>query len=336
MTGRKSKTGMKVSLDIGENEKDPAEFRDAIVLADKLGFDVAWLGDHFMPWMASGNRSAYVWSLIASSLEASKKIKVGPYVTTPIGARYHPAIIAQASATLDNMYPGRFLLGVGTGEAVNEAMFLPNGWPPWNERTERLVEGTELMRKLWTSESYFDFDGAFYKVRQVFLYTKPRTDLKIYFSAVGEKFAEISGRYGDGLITLGSRNPFERCRDVIFPSFDQGARSAGKNPNQMEKIMSLSFTMEDPDTFLKTHKQHAGNLEKKALAEADPRKIEHMGGDVPDDVILRSTNFCSSWPDVVELIHKYGEIGVNQIVLPSGPDKKRIRTFATKILAAFG
>ncbi|HXQ92710.1 MAG TPA: LLM class flavin-dependent oxidoreductase [Nitrososphaerales archaeon] len=332
---RKSQTRLKISLDIGENEKDPAEFRDAIVLAEKLGFDVAWLGDHFMPWMDSGNRSAYVWSLIASSLEASRKIKIGPYVTTPIGARYHPALVAQASATLDNMFPGRFLLGVGTGEAVNEAMFLPKGWPSWKERTERLVEGTQLMRKLWTSTSYFDFDGSFFKEKQIFLYTKPRTNLKIYFSAVGEKFAEISGRYGDGLITLGSRNPLEKCRDVIFPSFDRGATSVGKDTNELEKIMSLSFTMEDPDTYLKTHKLHAGNLDRRALSEPDPRKIENMGANLPDEVILKSTNFCSDWSDVVELIHGYKEIGVNQIVLPSGPDKKKIRAFAKKILPSF-
>jgi coenzyme F420-dependent glucose-6-phosphate dehydrogenase len=332
---RKSNLAMKISLDIGENEKDPAEFRDAIVLSEKLGFDVAWLGDHFMPWMDSGNRSAYVWSLIASSLEASKKIKIGPYVTTPIGARYHPAIIAQASATLDNMYPGRFLLGVGTGEAINEAVFLPSGWPSWKERAQRLVEGTQLIRKLWTSTSYFDFDGSFYKEKQIFLYSKPRTNLKIYFSAVGEKFAEISGRYGDGLITVGSRNPLEKCRDVIFPSFDRGAASVGKDPTRLEKILTASFTLEDPDTYLRTHRQYAGYLEKKAYSEPDPRKIEQMGATVPDEVILKTTSFCSDWSGVVELIHRYKEIGVDQIVLPSGPDKKKIRTFAKKILPSF-
>ena len=156
-----------------------------------------------MPWMDSGKRSAFVWSLMGSALEASKKIQVGPYVSTPIGARYHPAIVAQASATLDNMYPGRFIIGVGTGEAVNEAMFLPSGWPRWKERTDRLVEGVELMKRLWSSDSYFDFQGNYFKMNQVFLYTKPKTNLKVYFSAVGEKFAEISGKYGDGLITLG-------------------------------------------------------------------------------------------------------------------------------------
>lgn len=335
MPRRSSRQKVRISLDIGENEKDPNEFRDAVVLADKLGFEVAWLGDHFMPWMDSGNRSAYVWSLMGSALQASRKIKVGPYVTTPIGARYHPAIIAQASATLDNMYPGRFRLGVGTGEAVNEAMFLPEGWPQWKERTDRLTEGVELMRKLWSSESYFDFQGSYFKMNKVFLYTKPKTDLKVYFSAVGEKFAEISGRNGDGLITLGSRNHFERCRDIIFPSFDNGAKKSGKDPSKLEKILSLSFTFEDPEHYLKSHKEHAGNLVKSALNEADPRKIDKMGAELPDDVILKSTNFCSNWKDVIELIHKFEQIGVSQIVLPSGPDKKKIRKFGKRVLREF-
>lgn len=272
---------------------------------------------------------------MGSALEATKKIGVGPYVTTPLGARYHPAILAQAVATLDNMYPGRFKLGVGTGEAINEAMFLPGGWPRWRERTDRLVEGVELMRKLWTSDSYFDFQGKYFRMNQVFLYTKPRTSVKVLFSAVGEKFAEIAGKNGDGLITLGSRNPLERCRDVIFPAFDRGARSAGKDLTVLQKILSLSFTLEDPDEYVKSHKEHSGYLVKAALNEADPRKIDSMGSEMPDEAILKSTNFCKNWGDVVELIHRFREIGVNEIVLPSGPETKKIRLYSTKILKEF-
>jgi coenzyme F420-dependent glucose-6-phosphate dehydrogenase len=111
----KQTESLKISLDIGENERDPADFRDCVMLADKLGFDVAWLGDHFMPWLHSGNRSAYVWSLIGPCLERTKNIKVGPFVTSPIGGRYNPAIVAQASATHDSMYSNRFVWGLELG-----------------------------------------------------------------------------------------------------------------------------------------------------------------------------------------------------------------------------
>jgi coenzyme F420-dependent glucose-6-phosphate dehydrogenase len=333
MTSKKLDAEFEVALDLGENDKDPADFRDAVVLADKLGFDFAWLGDHFMPWTHGGNRSSFVWSVIASGLEASKKIKVGPYVTTPIGARYHPAIIAQASATLDNMYPGRFALGVGTGEAINELPFLEE-WPAWKERMSRMIEGMDLMRKLWYSASYFDFEGKYFRAKQIFLYTKPKSrSLDIYFSSVGPKSAKLAGEHGDGLITLSSRNSIEKLRDVVLPSFLEGAQKAGKDPSAMKKIVSLSFTMEkDKENYLRRRKLSAGNLAKGALDEPDPRRIQEMGLQLSDEELIKSTNFCSSWDDVLELISRYKEIGFSQIVLECGPDAELIRKYAEKLL----
>ncbi len=323
-----------VAVDIGENEQDPNEFKECVILAEKLGFDVAWLGDHFMPWAHSSNRSSFVWSLMGACLQATKKIRLGPYVTTPIGARYHPLIIAQASATLDNMYPGRFLLTVGTGEAMNEVPFFER-WPPWNERMERLVEGIQLIRKMWTSKVYFDFDGKYFKVNQVYLYTRPRTDMKIYVSATGPKMARVAGEFGDALITLSQTNPLEPIRDVIFPAFDEGVRSAGKDPSKLKKIVSMNFTLKDPETFVKTERRYAGIAAKNSFNEPDPRKIEQMGRDLPDEELLKSTAFCKKWSDVIELISKYREMGVTQIVLNTGADRKTIRTYAQKILPYF-
>jgi coenzyme F420-dependent glucose-6-phosphate dehydrogenase len=329
---------LKFSLDIGEDQADPAEFRECVILAEELGFDHAWLGDHFMPWVHSGNRSAFVWSLLGTALESTRRIKVGPYVTAPIGARYHPAILAQAGATLDSLYPGRFLMGVGTGEAVNEAHFVDYAWPPWKERMERLIEGIALMKRFWRSSSYFDFEGKYFRMKQVYLYTKPRTDLEIYFSAIGPKAARFAGEFGDHLITTSSRNPLERCRDVIFPSFEAGAKAAGKAPETMGKIVTLSFTLEDKQSYLASSRKYAGVFagtaqhQFRSYNEPDPRRIEKMGS---DEEILQSTTFCSTWSDVIELISKYREIGVTEIVLDSGADKAKIREMALKILSQF-
>ena len=127
---------IRFQLDLGENDFDPAQFVDGVVYADELGFDTAWFGDHFFPWYHSGKKSAFAWAVMSVALEKTNRIKVGPLVSTPIGGRYHPALIAQASATIDNMYPGRFSLGVGTGEAVNERPFFNDKWPTWNERID--------------------------------------------------------------------------------------------------------------------------------------------------------------------------------------------------------
>ena len=330
MPRTRSSKSLELSLDIGENEKDPQEFKECVILAEKLGFDVAWLGDHFMPWAHSSNRSSYVWSLMGACLEASKKIRLGPYVTTPIGARYHPLIIAQAASTLDNMYPGRFVLTVGTGEAMNEAPFF--GWPSWNERMERLVEGIQMIRKMWESKSYFDFDGKYFKANQIYLYTRPRTNMKIYVSGVGPKMARVAGEFGDGLITLSHANSFERCRDIIFPAFEEGVRSAGKDPSKVEKIVSLSFTFKDPETFARTERTYAGIVAKNSVNEPDPRKIEQMGREMPAEELIKSTAFLKNWDDVFDLIEKYRKLGVTMIALNSGADKKLIRTFGQKVL----
>jgi alkanesulfonate monooxygenase SsuD/methylene tetrahydromethanopterin reductase-like flavin-dependent oxidoreductase (luciferase family) len=232
------------------------------------------------------------------------------------------------------MYPGRFVLGVGTGEAMNEFPFFER-WPDWKERMERLIEGTEFMRKLWNGNSYFDFSGKYFRAKQVYLYTKPRTLPRVHFSAVGIKSARFAGTYGDGLITVSSRNPIDRCRDLIFPSFDEGAKSAGRDPSKMDKIVLVSFSFDDPKKYVQTRRVHAGPLAKGSYDEPDPRKIEKMGSQLSDEEILRSTFFCSGWPEVIDLVAKFQEIGMTQAVFYSGPDKEKIRTFAKHILPHF-
>jgi G6PDH family F420-dependent oxidoreductase len=334
MAKSRAMKSFEIAADIGENEQDPQEFKQCVILAEKLGYDVVWLGDHFMPWAHTSDRSSFVWSLMGACLESTKKIRLGPYVTTPIGARYHPLIIAQASATLDNMYPGRFVLTVGTGEAMNEVPFFER-WPPWKERKERLVEGIQMIRKMWSSKEFFDFDGKYFRANQVYLYTRPRTDMKIYVSATGPKMARAAGEFGDALITLSQTNPLERIRDVIFPAFDEGARSAGKDPSKIEKIVSLNFTLDDPETFVKTERRYAGIAAKNSFNEPDPRKIEQMGLELPADELMKSVAFCENWSDVLDLISKYREMGVTQIVLNTGANRKIIRQFAQRILPHF-
>src|SRR5437867_3835026 len=201
---------LEIQLDIGENWYDPPRFVEALAYAEELGFRTAWFGDHFMPWFHSGDRSQFVWSMMGAALERTKKIRTGPLVTPPIGARYHPALVAQASATLDNMYPGRFLLGVGSGEALNETPFWNGRWPPWEERMERLSEGMNLIRKLWTEKNHFSFQGKYFAAPFYLLYTRPRTKIPVYFSAIGKRASYYAGVHADYLVTLSPRNNPEK------------------------------------------------------------------------------------------------------------------------------
>jgi len=330
-----SKSGpLVIGLDLGDEEQNPSTFLECIRLAEQLKFKVAWLGDHFMPWVDMGKRSSFVWALIAASLQTTHRIKVGPYVTCPIGGRYHPAIIAQASATLDNLYPRRFLLAVGTGEAINEEYFL-GYWPKWNERLERLTESLRLIRELWNEDGHFDFQGKYFPAKQIFLYTKPKTPIGIYFSATGPRSAFSAGKHGDHLITLSSINPLERCRTTIFPRFDEGVRSAGKDPRKAEKIVSVRYTFDDEKEFLEKSRRRAAIMTRVALDEADPREIERLGLSVADADLLKRTNFCSDWNDLIEILNKFHDIGATQVTLPSGADRVEIEKIAKHVLPSF-
>ena len=310
-------------------------FAECVQLAESLGFETVWLGDHFIPWVHSQNKSAFVWSVMSVALDRTMHVRVGPNVTAPIGGRFHPAIIAQAAATIDNMYPGRFLLGVGSGEAMNEHRFMPNGFPRWQERIERLAEATELIRKLWTSDDFFDFHGKYFKMDQVFLYTKPKGQIPIFFSGMGPKAARYAGEFGDSLVTTG--NSPEKCRDVIFPAFEAGARAAGKDPSKMDKMVLFEVYLMGREEGIRRMREtgEAGVQGKRAFVELDPRKIAEMEKEVSDDEIIRSYRFSTNADEIIEFIEQYRRAGATLVDICTHSFPENIRFVGEKILPHF-
>lgn len=325
---------LKISVDLGENYNDPQEFVKCAQAAEKYGFDAVWFGDHFLPWFHGGNRSSFVWSVMPVALDRTTKIKVGPDVTCPIGGRSHPAIVAQASATIDNMYPGRFLLGVGSGEAINEARFFPSGWPGWNERIERLDEAVILMRRMWDEKDYFDFSGKYFSMKDLFLYTSPKTRIPIYFSALGPKAAHAAGFYGDHLVTIGTP---ERLSEVIFPAFESGVRDAGKDPAKYEKMVLLDVFFGTREEGLKMMKKtgEAGPTDMRSFGILDPRKIQEIGHTVSDDKLLSMKIICSRPEDLISAIESYVKKGANHIAVVTNSFPDKIEFVGEKVLPQF-
>ncbi len=309
-------------------------FVECAVVAEKCGFYAVWFGDHLAPWIHSQNKSAFVWSVMASALERTARIKVGPMVTSPIGGRYHPLIIGQASATLDNMYPGRFQLGVGSGEAINETNFFSNHWPRWQERIERLSEAVVMMRKMWESEVNFTHQGKYFKAENFYLYTKPKTEIPIYFAAQGRKAAHYAGIYGDHIVTVNSP---EACRDVIFPTFEESARTVGRDPSRMEKMAEILLHFADKDRGVEEIRKSgsAGFLAKGSFSETNPRKIQEMSYTVSDETIR--DNFCivSSADDLIETIEKYLRSRATHVELVTHSFPEKIKFIGEKVLPYF-
>jgi coenzyme F420-dependent glucose-6-phosphate dehydrogenase len=185
--------------------------------AEQVGFDYAVISDHYHPWTNTQGQSPFVWSVLGGIANSTERIAVGTAVTCPT-MRYHPAIVAQAAATVATMMPGRFMLGVGTGENLNEHV---TGalWPAYRDRADMLEEAVSIIRTLWEGK-VTNHDGAHFRVRNARLYSLPADLPPIIVAAGGPAAAQLAGRIGDGLMNF-SPDP-----DVVMRFADAGG--AGK------------------------------------------------------------------------------------------------------------
>jgi coenzyme F420-dependent glucose-6-phosphate dehydrogenase len=191
-------TDIRIGYALSSEEHRPAALVANARRAEEAGFDFAMISDHFHPWIDKQGQSPFVWSILGGIAATTERITVGTGVTA-LSLRIHPAILAQAAATVGDMLPGRFWFGVGTGENLNEHV-LGDPWPEHSMRAAMLEESIALIRRLWTGE-LVDHDGEFYRVSRARLYTLPNELPPILIAAGGDETATLAGRIGDGLIT---------------------------------------------------------------------------------------------------------------------------------------
>ncbi|MGH8867422.1 MAG: TIGR03557 family F420-dependent LLM class oxidoreductase [Actinomycetes bacterium] len=188
---------MRVGFFLSTEEYTPRELLDQAQLAERAGFDALWISDHFHPWNDAQGQSPFVWSIIGALSQVSA-LPVSTAVTCPT-VRIHPAVIAQAAATSAVLHDGRFVLGVGTGEALNEHV-LGDAWPNIDVRLEMLEEAVSLMRELWAG-GFVTRHGRHYTVENARIYTRPDKPPPVYVSAFGPKAVDVAARIGDGFVT---------------------------------------------------------------------------------------------------------------------------------------
>jgi coenzyme F420-dependent glucose-6-phosphate dehydrogenase len=205
-------------------------------MAEDTGFGGVMASDHFHPWTPSQGQSGFVWAWMGALGAQTSRVRFGPGVTAP-GFRYHPAILAQASATLAAMFPGRFWLGIGAGEALNEHV-VGRYWPEALVRLEILEQSVEVIRRLFSGK-VTRFHSNHFNVESARLYTLPETPPPIYIATSGPVNAERTGRIAEGIITVGASD--EKIR-TLLGRFEKGAVEAGKNPAAMARIIQLHLS----------------------------------------------------------------------------------------------
>ena len=189
---------MELGVALSAEELDPHAIVRAAVVAEEVGFTTAWVSDHFHPWIDAQGQSPFVWSVLGGIAQATERLRVGTGVTCPT-VRIHPAVIAQATATTQCMFDGRFWFGVGSGEALNEHI-LATKWPEASVRLEMLEEAIAVIRELWTGKQVSHY-GAHYRVENARIYTLPESLPKVIVSAFGRKSVELAARVGDGMVS---------------------------------------------------------------------------------------------------------------------------------------
>jgi coenzyme F420-dependent glucose-6-phosphate dehydrogenase len=218
----------------------PTEVVDYSVAAEAAGFSGVMAADHFQPWVPHQGNASFVWNVMTAVGERTRG-DVGPGVTCP-SFRMHPAIVAQASATLAAMYPGRHWLGIGSGEALNEHV-VASYWPETPERISRMFEAVEIIRKLFTGRDV-KHDGKYFKLETSRLWTMPAAPPPIYIATSGPVTARKTGMYADGIITVGAP---ESKIESIFAKCREGCIEAGNDPARFRYILQLHLSWAPTD-----------------------------------------------------------------------------------------
>ena len=312
----------------------PMELLRYAILAEELGFDSVFTSDHFQPWRHTGGHAPFAMSWLGALGAKTQRIVMGTSVLTPT-FRYPPAVIAQAFGTLGAMFPKRIVLGVGTGESMNEVPATGMSWPEQRERTLWLKEALGLIRRLWREERV-SFAGQFYRTDKATIYDRPAESVPIYVAGAGPLIAKYAGETAEGFICTSGKAP-ELYRDTLVPAVTAGARAAQRAPQVVDMMIEMKVSY-DPDATRAVQDTRcwsalALSAEEK-LSVDDPVEMERLADALP---VERSAQrwIVSSDPDEhVERIRPYVELGFRHLVFHApGPDQERfMRLYAEHIL----
>ncbi|MDQ0383140.1 glucose-6-phosphate dehydrogenase (coenzyme-F420) [Amycolatopsis thermophila] len=326
--------GLKVGYKASAEQFGPRDLVEYAVRAEELGLDSVMVSDHFLPWRHEGGHAPFALSWMSAVAERTKRVQIGTSVLTPT-FRYNPAVIAQAFATMSLLSGGRVILGVGTGEALNEIAVSGREWPEFKERFARLREAIRLMRELWTSDNV-KFDGEYYTLVDAKIYDRPEQPVPVYVAAGGPVVAKYAGRAGDGFICTSGKG-MELYTDKLMPAVAEGAAAAERDVEAIDKMIEIKMSYD---------RDHARALEntrfwaplsltpeqKHSVSSAE--EMERLADELPIEQVAKRWIVASDPDEAVAQIKPYLDAGLNHLVFHGpGHDQERFLTqFAEDVL----
>ncbi|MDR7274064.1 LLM class F420-dependent oxidoreductase [Catenuloplanes atrovinosus] len=301
---------MKVGYFLSSEEFTPAELLEQARGAEQAGFEALWISDHYHPWVDAQGQSPFVWSMIGA-LSQVTTLPVTTAVTCPT-VRIHPAVLAQAAATSAVLMNGRFVLGVGSGEALNEHI-LGDAWPSADVRLEMLEEAVHVMRELWKG-GFVEHRGKHYTVENARIYTMPETPPPIYVSGFGPKAVDLAARIGDGYVsTMPDGELVGRFRD----------NGGGDKPAQGGFKACFAPTEDEAVRIAYERWPNAGVPGELSQVLPSPRHFEQASQLVPPEK-MREAHVCGSDPDAhLQQIEQYAKAGFDEVYVSNiGPHQQ--------------
>jgi coenzyme F420-dependent glucose-6-phosphate dehydrogenase len=326
---------LKLGYKASAEQFDPRELVEIAVAAEAHGMESVAVSDHFQPWRHEGGHAPFSLTWMAAVGERTSSIQIGTSVMTPT-FRYNPAVIAQAFASMGVMYPGRIMLGVGTGEALNEiATGWTGEWPEFKERFARLRESIDLMRQLWTQDRV-NFDGEYYRTVDASIYDRPETPIPVYIAAGGPVVARYAGRAGDGFICTSGKG-MTLYTDELIPAVKEGAEKAERSYEGIDRMIEIKLSYDtDPTVALENTRFWAplalGKEQKHDIT--DPIEMEKAADALPIEQIASRWIVGADPDEVVAGVKQYVDAGFTHLVFHApGHDQRRFLELFERDLA---
>ena len=325
---------LKLGYKASAEQFPPRQLLEFAVHAEAVGFDSIMVSDHFQPWRHTDGHAPFSFAWLAALGERTSRALIGTSVVTPT-FRYHPAIVAQAIGSLGSLYPGRVLLGVGTGESLNEVPATGMAWPPFKERFARLREAIELMRRLGREERV-SFEGEYYRTERATIYDRPEVPVPIYVAASGALAARLAGRLGDGFICTSGKAK-ELYTETLLPAVAEGLAKAGRDAGSIEYMIEMKVSFDPDRARALEDTRHWAALalspEEKTGIE-DPIDMEKLADALPIERAARRWIVSSDPDEHVERLAETVALGFTHLIFHApGPDQRRfLDLYAAQVL----
>ncbi len=324
---------LKLGYKASAEQFGPRELLDFSCLAEEVGFDSVFVSDHFQPWKHTDGHAPSALAWLGALGARTRTVVIGTSVLTPT-FRYHPSVVAQVFGTLGTMFPGRVVLGVGTGELLNEVPSSGIKWPGPKERRDRLRELIALINKLWT-EDRVSFEGQFYRTESATIYDKPEAKVPIWVAASGPLAAAMAGQVAEGFICTSGKNP-QLYTDLVG-KVGEGLARAHRESTSLEKMIEVKVSFDTDPVRAKEDTRHWAALaltpEEKVSVE-DPVEMERLAAALPLERAASRWIVSSDPEEQLAKIRPYVELGFNHLVFHApGPDQPRfLKLYSEQVL----